>query len=259
MAIAGLDPSGGAGVLADIKTINALGCYGLGVVTSITYQNTQGVSGARHLEPAEVIAQINPLFDDFDVTAIKTGMLPTADVVRAIADRLGEAKYKYLVVDPVAVSSSGHLLADSAALEAAKTLLFPIATIITPNCREAKALTGIDATDVESMEAAAKAIVATGASAALVTGGDLEGKKAIDVLVHKGGTQVYSLKRFEGQARHGTGCTLASAVSCLLADGLTMEHAVETAKQYVWEAISNAPSVGKGHPPLRHFTRTPHS
>jgi hydroxymethylpyrimidine kinase/phosphomethylpyrimidine kinase len=252
MAIAGLDPSGGAGLLADIKTIAAFGCYGVGAATSITFQNTKGVFGARHAGAAEIRAQVEALFDDFSISAIKTGMLPTVEAVEAVAAILATRPGLPLVVDPVAVSSSGYRLVEEGAIDAAARMLFPLATVVTPNCDEAALLSGIAIKDSETMERAAEKICGSGPKAVLVTGGDLETELATDVLVDRTGTRVYRTPRIPGAGYRGTGCTLASAIACLLARGQALADAVDEAKQYVVRAILSAPRVGGGRQPLGH-------
>jgi hydroxymethylpyrimidine kinase/phosphomethylpyrimidine kinase len=256
MAIAGLDPSGGAGLLADIKTISAFGCYGVGAATSLTFQNTKGVFGARHATAAEIRAQVEPLVEDFSISAVKTGMLPTVESVETVAEIVAGIMAirpgLVFVIDPVAVSSSGHSLVEDGALDAAAKLLFPFATVVTPNCDEASLLSGIAVNDLETMERAAEKIRAGRPNAVLVTGGDLEGDLATDALVDQTGLKVYSAPRIQGPGFRGTGCTLASALACLLSRGKTVRDSVEEAKEYVVRAMLSAPRVAGGRQPLAH-------
>ena len=241
MTIAGFDPSAGAGVLADVRTISAFGCYGVAAVTSITEQNTRGVSGAHHLGGPLVSRQIELLLEDFDVRAVKTGMLPTRECVEAVADSLSRAGARHLVVDPVMRATSGYALIDHGGIEALVSLLFPLASVVTPNADEAERLTDIAVKDVDSMKRAGEAILKLGPRAVLVKGGHVAGEMAIDVLVHESGFLEFSGDRIDSRSAHGTGCALSSAIACELGLGLAVEEAVRSAKQYVAEAIRNAP------------------
>jgi hydroxymethylpyrimidine kinase/phosphomethylpyrimidine kinase len=253
LAIAGLDPSAGAGLLADIKTISAFGCFGVGVATSITFQNTLGVHGAHHLAAADVRSQLDAVLDDFQPLAAKTGMLPTVEIVEQIAGRFSTMSLPHLVVDPVGRSTSGYPLVAVRAMEAARERLFPMATLVTPNCDEAALLSGRPVHDVESMVAAGREILGFGPRAVLVTGGDLRSDRAIDVLVDSEGTRVFDAPLVPGRGTHGTGCALSTSVACLLAGGMPIEAAVESAREYVREAIRSAPDLGGGRGPLNHF------
>jgi hydroxymethylpyrimidine kinase/phosphomethylpyrimidine kinase len=254
MAIGGFDPSGGAGILADIKTIAAMNCYGVAVVTSITQQNTVGVFGAYHQTADSIGRQMEVLFDDFEVIAIKTGMLPSPEIVRAVSSQLRNRSGLSIVVDPVLRSSTAFdLAADS--LQAIVTELFPLASLVTPNIAEAEIAAGIRVKDRGSMVSAASRILELGAAAVLVKGGDLESEDAVDVLLDRNGVVEISGPRIISTSTHGTGCTLASAIASLLARGLGLEPAVRTAKSYLAEAIRTAPGLGKGFGPLNHFPK----
>src|SRR5215471_11842069 len=255
MAVGGFDPSGGAGVLADIKTIAAMGCYGVASVTSLTVQNTVGVYGVYHQTAQLVGAQVHVLFEDFDVTAVKTGMLPSVETVREVARQLASKSHTWIVVDPVLRSSSEFDLAGNAR-QAIATELFPLSTLVTPNCEEAEALTGVQVNDRKSMGIAARKILDLGAAAVLVKGGDIQlGEDAVDLLLSRQGAIEIAGPRINSRNTHGTGCTLASAIACLLARGFDLETAVRTAKSYVAEAIRTAPGLGKGFGPLNHFEK----
>jgi hydroxymethylpyrimidine/phosphomethylpyrimidine kinase len=253
MTIAGIDPSAGAGVLADIKTISAFGCYGVAAVTSLTLQNTQGVFGAYHQTRAAVRGQIEPLFDDFEIAAIKTGMLPTAEIIEEVAAIISARSTPRVVVDPVVRSTSGYDLIDDEALGALIHYLFPLASVVTPNAAETERITGISITDSQSIEKAADALLALGVRAALVKGGDLQSETATDLLVDTEGRIAFSVERLPSRNTHGTGCALAAALACLLAQGFSLREAVPIAKQYIYEAIGGAPGLGRGHGPLNHF------
>ncbi|HMG34647.1 MAG TPA: bifunctional hydroxymethylpyrimidine kinase/phosphomethylpyrimidine kinase [Blastocatellia bacterium] len=247
MTVAGYDPSGGAGVLADVRTIADMGCYGIAAITSVTFQNTRHVQGASHLHQDAVSGQMRALLDDFEVAAIKTGMLPTASIVEEVALLVAQKKVPILVVDPVIVSSSGYQLIEADALEAMKELLLPLATVVTPNHQEAAALTGMKVGEQHEAELAGSRLRQTGARAVLITGGDASAK---DVLLDCAGTVIYSGEFVESTNTHGTGCTFSSALACLLARSVSLRDAVTQAKRYVEIAIRSAPQVGGGRGPL---------
>ncbi len=253
MTIAGFDPSGGAGILADIKTIGAMGGYGVAAITSLTFQNTLGVFGAAHQSGETVRRQIEPLLGDFKIAAVKTGMLPTAEVIQDVSVMITTHGLAPVVVDPVVRSTSGYDLIDDLALAALVEKLFPLAAVVTPNAAEAERLTGIRITNLDAMRRAAAAIRAMGARAVLVKGGDVTGESATDLLLDDSGTRTFSVERVHSTSTHGTGCTLAAALATLLARGCALAEAVERAKHFVVEAIRHAPALGHGHGPLNHF------
>jgi hydroxymethylpyrimidine kinase/phosphomethylpyrimidine kinase len=252
MTVAGFDPSAGAGVLADIKTISAFGCYGIAAITSVTLQNTQMIAGACHQTPASLGQQMSMLFDDFDVVAIKTGMLPTEEIVREVAT-LVSGRALHVVVDPVLNSTSGQELADECATEALLKYLLPLSSVVTPNVTEAERLSGIIIRDRRSMEQAASELRSRGASAVLITGGDSESDNCLDMLADEQGTAIYDSERVRSRHTHGTGCSLASAIACLMARGRPLRESIPIAKLYVAQAILHAPQLGHGHGPLNHF------
>lgn len=255
MAVGGFDPSGGAGVLADIKTIAAMRCYGVAAVTSLTVQNTAQVRGARHQTAETVGAQMQVLFDDFDVTAVKTGMLPSPETVSEVARQISLRTHLVLVIDPVLRSSTGFDLA-APGLQAIVSDLFPLADLVTPNISEARAITGISISGSTSMEASARRILELGPAAVLIKGGHLPSDQdAVDLLVDRNRAVEISGPRIASRNTHGTGCTLASAIASLLARGVDLETAVRTAKSYVARAIQTAPDLGKGFGPLNHFEK----
>jgi hydroxymethylpyrimidine kinase/phosphomethylpyrimidine kinase len=253
LTIAGFDPSGGAGILADIKTIAAFGCYGLAVVSSITAQNTQGVFGAFNQTGETTRRQLAPLFDDFEISAIKTGMLPTAEVISEVARTLKSNPVPVLIVDPVLTSTSGYDLVDDLAVETLIRELFPLASLVTPNSAEATRLTGSQVDDPSQVEDAADIILRMGAGAVLITGGDADTGAATDLLRDREGILSFSAERIVSNHTHGTGCTLSSALACLLAQGRSIREAVPIAKDYVSRAILSAPGAGHGNGPLNHF------
>lgn len=251
LTVAGFDPSGGAGIIADVKTFTAFGCFAAAAVTSLTYQNTTGVFGAAHQTAAAVRAQVLPVVEDFTVAGAKTGMLPTREVIEEVARLFREAGLPAPVVDPVVRSTSGFDLIDDAALDALKSELLPLARVVTPNLFEAERITGLRVRDRAGMLEAARAIRALGARAVLVKGGHLEGE-ATDVLDDGGRVETFTAPRVETTSTHGTGCTLAAGVAACLARGMSLEESVGAAKRFVTEAIRRAPRLGRGHGPINH-------
>lgn len=233
MTVAGFDPSGGAGVLSDIKTIAAFDCRGVAAVTTLTVQNSRLVAAAFHQTGEMVSMQMRLLFDEFDVAAVKTGVLPTRDIVEAVTDAIANRGCEVLVVDPVIQSTSGFQFMDDDALNALVTRLFPLASVVTPNASEAARITGVAITGPEGMARAGKALLDQGARAVLVKGGDLEGEDAVDILIDQAGETVLKRRRIISSDTHGTGCRFASAIACLLAGGVRLADAAATAKEYV--------------------------
>lgn len=253
LTIAGFDPSGGAGVLADIKTFEAFGCYGLAVITSLTFQNTQQVFGVLNQNARITKQQLEPLFDDFEISAIKIGMLPTAEIVRAVAAAIRAHPVPVVVIDPVLQSSSGFSLIDDQALDTLKVELFPLASLLTPNIEEAQRITGGVIKDQIDTERAAEAILRMGAGGVLITGGDADSSSSTDLLLDSLGMNLFSTERVLSKHTHGTGCTFASALACLLGRGRSLRESIPIAKEYVAKAIAAAPAVGRGKGPLNHF------
>jgi hydroxymethylpyrimidine/phosphomethylpyrimidine kinase len=253
LTIAGLDPSGGAGIVADIKTISTLGCFPAAALTSITFQNTTGVFGAEHQTAATLRAQVAPIVQDLSVAAAKTGMLPTAEIVAEVARLFTEESLPAPVVDPVVVATSGDVLIDDEAFQILKTRLFPLARVVTPNIPEAEKLAGFSIRSETDMRRAAEVIQSIGARAVLVKGGHREVKagEAVDILLSEDGkfTEFRSEYIDVGEV-HGSGCTLSAAIAACLAQGMTLEEAVGAAKKYVTDAIRNAPRIGHGAKPL---------
>jgi len=244
LTIAGSDSCGGAGIQADLKTFSALGVYGASALTSVTVQNTSGVRAAVNLPPEIVAGQIDAVMDDLPIAAAKTGMLATADIMRAVAARLADRKVPRVVVDPVMIATSGSRLMDEEATGVLIDAVLPLATVVTPNIEEAAVLAGFDVDGPEAMEAAARAIVLLGARAVLVKGGHLTGE-AIDILFDGTCMKAFSSRRIEGGRLHGTGCTLSAAIAAGLAGGASLEDAVGDAKAFVTAAIRGAES-GRG-------------
>jgi hydroxymethylpyrimidine/phosphomethylpyrimidine kinase len=255
LSIAGLDPSGGAGLVADIKTIAAFGCFPAAALTSITFQNTTGVFGAEHQSAATLRAQVEPIIQDVTVAAAKTGMLPTAEIVTGVARLFAEENLPAPVVDPVVVATSGDVLIDDEAFEMLKTKLFPLARVVTPNIPEAEKLAGLSIKSEGDMRRAAEVIQSMGARAVLVKGGHRSvGDQALDILLDENGifTEFQSDYIKIGEV-HGSGCTLSAAIAANLAKALTLEQAVAAAKKYVTDAIralQHACRIGHGSKPL---------
>lgn len=253
LAIAGSDSGGGAGLQADIKTITMLGGYAMTAVTAVTAQDTTGVHAVEGLPPALVRRQIEVVLGDLGADAIKTGMLHSAPVIGAVAEALEAAgALPPLVIDPVMVASSGARLLQEDAEAALVDRLLPLAFAVTPNVHEAGVLAGLEVRGPEEMQAAGERILAMGPGCVLVTGGDLPGDLAVDVLVTGAEIRTFTSPRIATRATHGTGCTLASALATGLAQGLDLVTAVERARAYVQGAIAHAPGLGRGHGPLDH-------
>jgi hydroxymethylpyrimidine/phosphomethylpyrimidine kinase len=248
MTIAGSDPSGGAGLQADLKTFHQHGVYGTSVVSLLTVQNTQSVDQVYVLEPEFVLAQLDALLADVPPAAAKTGALGSAAVVAAVAERAANFPFP-LVVDPVMISTHGARLLDHDAERVLVDRLLPTACLITPNLQEAGALAGCPVTDVQHMEAAARAIAQRGIAAVLVKGGHLEGQ-AVDVLWADGQLHHLASPRIETRHTHGTGCVYSAAITAHLALGHDLVDAVRCAKRFVADAIASSPGLGHGYGPV---------
>jgi len=252
LSIAGSDPSGGAGIQADLKTFAALGCYGMAVVTAMTAQNTQGVRGVVNVPPVFVKDQLEAVFDDIRVDAVKIGMLSSDEIIDVVADVLECYRPRHIVLDPVMVASSGDSLISAEAVEAMKARLIPMASVLTPNIPEAEKLSRKAVLD---MEVAAQGLLSLGSEAVLLKGGHLKGD-AVDVLAYEECVRSFTAPRIDTRNTHGTGCTLSSAVAAYLGRGFGLEESVESAKNYVSMAIAHADELdvgsGDGHGPLHH-------
>jgi hydroxymethylpyrimidine/phosphomethylpyrimidine kinase len=258
LTIAGSDSSGGAGIQADLKTFAALGVYGASVITALTAQNTRGVTGIHQVPADFVTAQIDAVFADLDVGAVKIGMVAELAVIEAIAEGLQRWQVKPVVLDPVMVATSGDRLLAEDAVEALRAGLVPRATIITPNLPEAAALLNEQvAANEAAIESQGRRLLALGCPAVLIKGGHGQGAESIDYLVRESGTIALAAPRIATQNTHGTGCSLSSAIAAGLAKGCDLETAVRHAKTFVSAAIAAADrfSVGHGHGPIHHFHR----
>jgi hydroxymethylpyrimidine/phosphomethylpyrimidine kinase len=253
LIIAGSDSSGGAGIQADIKTAQAFGVYAQTAITAITIQNTMGVTGAHIVPPDVVRGQIIACLTDIGADAIKTGMLGSAEMVAMIADTLAQhAAGIPLVVDPVMVAKGGSPLLDADAVTVMKKRLFPLAKLLTPNLPEAEALTGIYPSSEHPLRNAAMVFKMLGAQAVLFKGGHGDGPVLRDTLWQGSDFTPFDAPRQETQNTHGTGCTLATAIACGLAQGSTLVEATARAHAYVQNAIRTAPGLGQGNGPLNH-------
>jgi hydroxymethylpyrimidine kinase/phosphomethylpyrimidine kinase len=256
LTIAGVDPSGGAGVYADIKTFAAFGCFPTAAITSITFQNTSGVFGAEHQSAESLRRQIEPIIDDFHVDAVKTGMLPTEEIIRETARLISDNGMKNIVVDPVVRSTSGFDLIDNAALRSLIELLFPLSDIVTPNVPEAERISGVAIESEEDVGAAAEVIRSMGARNVLIKGGHFPARSeskerlARDHLFVGDERLILDAEYIDTTSTHGTGCVLAAAIAANLARGNGLVLSVEIAKKFVNDAIRNAPNIGKGHSPI---------
>ena len=256
LTIAGSDSGGGAGIQADLKTFAALGVYGTSAIAALTAQNTQGVTGIHNVPPEFVVAQIDAVFDDFAVGAVKIGMLSTAPIIKAVAAALARREAKNIVLDPVMIATSGDRLLAPDAVEALRRELIPMADVVTPNLHEAAALSGATlARDEDEMELQARHILTLGPRRVLIKGGHGDGPEATDLLIGEWEVVRLPAQRIATRNTHGTGCTLSSAIAAGLAKGEPLPEAVRNAKTFVTAAIAAADRVpvGSGHGPLHHF------
>lgn len=253
LTIAGSDSCGGAGIQADIKTMDAMGVYGMSVICAVTAQNTQGVTAVQEIAPEIVRAQLKAIFDDIRVDAVKIGMVSSSEIIRVIREELCHYQAKNIVLDPVMVSKSGYYLLKEDAVAELKSLL-AIADIVTPNIPEAEVLTGLKITTMEGMQEAALRITGYGAANVLVKGGHRV-EDADDLLLTAKQFRVFPGAKIPTANTHGTGCTLSSAIASLLARGNSVEESVGLAKDYLTEAIKNSFQLGQGVGPVGHLVQ----
>lgn len=266
LSIAGFDPSSGAGVTADIKTIAAHGCYGVACITALTVQSTSGVRRVQAVDPILILETLEELAVDVDIAAVRVGMLGSGNVVKTVADflsrdrasaRSSKARLPNIVLDPILRSSSGAELLDAPGIRLLVERMIPLADVVTPNVDEAAAITGIKIKDLEDMRVASAKLHELGAPAIVITGGHLE--KAIDLLsfTTKRGVEqeVFKAERQRSNSTHGTGCAFATAMACHLALDRGLAEAALLAKTYVSAAISNGQSLGRGTGPVNHLYR----
>jgi len=258
LTIAGSDSSGGAGIQADLKTFAALGVYGASAITALTAQNTAGVTAVHAVPPEFVTAQIDAVFGDLAIGAVKIGMVAQRAIIEAIAAALKRWLPRMIVLDPVMVASSGDRLIATDAVEALRNNLFPLATIVTPNLPEAAVLLGEPmASSAAAIEAQGRRLLAFGCQAVLIKGGHGAGSESIDYLIDGSSSLALAAPRLATKNTHGTGCSLSAAIAADLAKGESLVSAVRNAKTFVSAAIAGADrfSVGHGHGPIHHFHR----
>jgi hydroxymethylpyrimidine/phosphomethylpyrimidine kinase len=255
LTIAGSDSGGGAGIQADLKTIAALGAFGTSVITAITAQNTQGVRSIHPIPLNYVSDQLRAVFDDFQLDAVKIGMIHSAEIAYLIAEILDEYRPNFVVFDPVMVATSGAKLIQDDTIASLWTELFPRVDLITPNLDEAQLLTGRAIESLESIREAAVEMVDRGCNAVLLKGGHLSGERIFDVYAHRDGVpQMFDSAFINSRNLHGTGCSLSSAIATYRALGKELPEAIELARIYIFNAIESGKDIvtGKGHGPLNH-------
>lgn len=259
LTIAGSDSGGGAGIQADIKAISAMGCYAASAITAVTVQNTLGVEGV-HPIPLDILAgQIDAVLSDIGADAVKIGMLHSAEVVEVVAEALQRHQIRNIVLDPVMVSTSGHRLIEESAINSLKSLLLPMARVITPNIPEAEILAGTKITSGNQLAEVARTLSCDGKVSVLLKAGHLQEDILTDVLYNAEERSIVTLPspRIDSPNTHGTGCTLSSALAAALAQGLTLTKATTQAKEYLTEALRSGAeyTIGHGHGPVNHFWR----
>ena len=262
LTVAGHDPSGGAGIVADVETFTTFGCYAACAITSLTFQNTTGVYGAAHQTAETVRRQIEPVLQDFSVAAMKTGMMPTAAIIKTTARTIKENNLPNLIVDPVVRSTSGFDLIDDAALRVLVEKLFPLAVLITPNLPEAERIAQMKIKSESDVFQAARTMRNSGAKNILIKGGHFfkgssakKSRTARDFLFIGDEMEILEAEYIETKATHGTGCTLSAAIAANLALGKSLSESVEVAKRFVTEAIRTAPLLGSGNPSVNHLMK----
>ena len=253
LTIAGSDSGGGAGIQADLKTFGALGVYGASAITAVTAQNTMTVSRIQEIDPEVVAAQIEAVIEDIGFDAVKTGMLASTPIVEAVASALKRHRVVNLVIDPVMVSKTKACLLKADAIAALRSLLLPLAEIVTPNIPEAEVLSGHKVIDAETMRDAARRIRDLGPKRVVIKGGHSEGPYVVDLYFDGEKFEELKAERVQTRATHGTGCTFSAAIAAYLAHGLPPLEAVARAKEFLTAALQAAPGIGKGIGPVNHF------
>ena len=253
LTIAGSDSGGGAGIQADLKAIHANGGFALSVITSVTAQNTQEVTRAFDLPPDIIEAQLDAIFSDFDVAALKTGMLSSPAIVQTVAKKLYRYTPENFVIDPVMLSKSKFPLLKPEATESLYCKLIPLATVITPNVHEAELLANCEINTIDDAKGAAKIILGYGCQSVLVKGGHLAEDRATDVLFADGVFTLFEAERVNTKNTHGTGCTYSAAIATQLGQGKDLITAIQTAKDYITNTIRYSLEIGHGHGPTNHF------
>lgn len=252
LTIAGSDCSGGAGIQADLKTFSANGVFGMSVIVSVVAENTSRVISVENISPEMIKNQIDAVFEDIDVDAVKVGMLSDSVCMNTVAEKLLQYKPQFVVVDPVMIAKGGHALMQEDALSTLIEKVIPLSYILTPNIPEAETITGMKISGLEEMKKAAEKIHSMGAENVLIKGGHLDGD-ALDVLFDGKEFHTFSAERINTKNTHGTGCTYSSAIAANLAKGVPLVLAVAKAKAFVTTAIEHSLELGKGHGPTNHF------
>ena len=253
LTIAGSDSGGGAGIQADLKAMSANGVFGMSVITSVTAQNSKGVTAVHDLPVPIIEAQMEAIFSDYEVAAVKTGMLSTAEIVKTVASKLAQRQVETLVVDPVMVAKGGQPLLKPEAMATLKTNLIPLALVVTPNIYEAELLADTKIRTVAEARQAAKAIHKLGCRYVLIKGGHLQERPGTDLLYDGRFFRMYAGEFINTPNTHGTGCTYASTIAANLAKGISLQEAIEAAKTFLTEAIRHGLSIGHGHGPTNPF------
>jgi len=253
LTIAGSDSGGGAGIQADLKTMHAHGVFGTSVITAVTAQNTVEVTRALELPVDLIDAQLEAVFGDFEIAAVKTGMLSSSGIIQTVSDSLTRHRVSNLVVDPVMISKSGYRLLKDEAIETIKRRLLPLALVVTPNIQEAELLSGLKIDSAEAMAEAARTIAGYGCRSVIVKGGHAPFSPATDILFDGGKIHAYRSTFVDKKSVHGTGCTYSAAITARLALGEPLLEAVAQAKAYITRAIRLSPKIGRGHSPVNHF------
>jgi len=252
LTIAGSDSGGGAGIQADLKTFAAFDVYGMSAITAVTAQNTVGVNGVQAIPADFVGLQFESILADMGVDGIKTGMLQNTEIVITVSQKLKDCKVDFVVVDPVMMSTSGHALLESKAVDVMKQSLIPLATLVTPNIPEAEILSSLSIHTMDDMRLAAKEIHCLGCQAVLIKGGHGTGQ-AVDLLYNGEQFFRFTSKRISTKNTHGTGCTFSAAILANLINGKNLKDSITISKKYVTAAIQSGLPIGKGHGPLNHF------
>lgn len=253
LTIAGSDSGGGAGIQADIKTFQELHVYGMSAITAVTAQNTLGVHGVFPLSPDAVVQQIAAIGTDLGADAIKTGMLFNSEIIEAVAKQIKRFNWTSVIVDPVMIAKGGASLLQEEAVEALKNHLLPLALVVTPNIPEAEVLTGMSINKLDDRQTAAKILHSYGVKNVVIKGGHAENEDLVDLLYDGTEFSYFSSKRIDTKNTHGTGCTFAAAITAEVAKGKSIYHAVETAVDFIQEAIKDDLGLGHGHGPTNHW------
>lgn len=253
LTIAGSDSGGGAGIQADLKTFQELGVFGTSVLTAVTAQNTRGVHGVEAVSPELITQQLDAIGSDFSIAACKTGMLFDAARIEAVATGVKRHVFNRLVVDPVMIAKGGAPLLQDTAVDALKTFLLPLATVVTPNVPEAEVLTGLTIRSFNDRLEAARRMLAYGVRAVILKGGHLEGETAEDLIMTESEVFLLSAPRIQTSDTHGTGCTFSAALTAEIAKGRSIMEAAVTAKRFIQSAITHGLEIGAGHGPTNHW------